>query len=132
MRIEINKDQVTEGEKYTKEVTVYIKESRRGVAPMSSTETVSMDVTDLDIIEDYMHDKSLSRIFITYKPVAAETINGVDIFYYPTLDWGSKLEFTVYGADGEQLHFIDLGYIDNLALLQVLTTMDGATSIVVD
>jgi hypothetical protein len=128
MKIEIIKNQVEDGEDYTKEVTVEQKEPRRGVRPVSNTEFVSMDVTDLDIIESYLHDKLVGRITITYKPEAAETINGVDIFYSPELDWEGQLEFTVYGEDS-CLDTINLGYIDNQSLLQALATMDGATSI---
>ena len=131
MRIEIIKDQVEDGEDYTKEVTVYAIVSRRGEIPESRVKTVSMDVTDLDIIEVYLHDNAVGRITITYKPDPAETINGVDIFYSPELDWEGQLEFTVYGED-TCLDTINLGYIDNLELLKVLTTMEGATRIEVE
>lgn len=132
MHIEIIKDQVEEGENYTKEVTVFSVVPNRGVVPKSKTETVSMDVTDLDIIESYLHDKAVVSLLIEYKPEAAETIDGVDIFYSPDLDWEVQLEFTVYGEDDRELGTVNLGYIDNLALVQVLATMEGATRIVVE
>jgi hypothetical protein len=133
MKIEIIKDQVEEDETYYKEVTVYGKQKgRRGMIPDSIVTTASSDDLNIDIISEYLEDDGVDRIVILYKPEAAETINGVDIFYSPIINWDSELEFTVYGEGEEHLHFIDFGDIDNLALLQVLATIQGAVCIKVE
>jgi hypothetical protein len=132
MKIEIIKDEVEFDDNFFKEVTVYGKELNPFILPSSSTSKATSEDLDIDIISQYLGNSGIARLTITYKPESAETINGVDIFYSPLMDWDSNLEFTVYGEDEEPLHFIDFGDIDNQALLQVLATIQGAVCIKVE
>ena len=132
MKIEIDKSQVEQDVPFNKEVTVYVVEYRPGVIPESSTHIFTDDELDIDIIGNYLGDKNVGAITITYKPEPAETLNGVDIFYSPEIDWEGQLEFRIYTTDKTLLESVNLGYLDNLALVQVLTTLDGAVSIEVE
>jgi hypothetical protein len=132
MKIEIINDEVEFDDNFFKEVTVYGKELTPFTLPSSSTSKATSEDLDIDIISQYLGNSAIASLTITYKPESAETINGVDVFYSPDIDWDSNLEFTVYGEDDEQLYFIDFGCLDNLALLQVLATMQYATRIEVE
>lgn len=133
MKIEIDKNGVNpETDSFTKEVKVQGTPLSRGQIPATETTSFNESVSNLEIIEGYISSNDVSRILITYKPEAQETINGVDVFYDSDLDFEGQLDFTVYGEDDDELQFVDFGYVDNKALLDVLTTIEGAVRIVIE
>ncbi len=127
MKITINKDQVQDGESYTKEVT--ITTLVYNTHTLLTTDTREEGDLDIDIIAHYLTDPSVQSLVITYKPEPAETIDGVDIFYSPDIDWESQLDFSIYNSEDSLIDTVRIGYVDNLALLQVLTTMSDAVRI---
>jgi hypothetical protein len=131
MKIEISRDNVEEGEPFYKELTVYgNKRQGRGSRVDSCVKKFTSNDLDLYILSPYISstDGSISAAVIIYRPEAAETINGVDIFYKPDIDWEEELSFNIY--DGNVfIECIFMPRLKSLVVLKALATMEGITRI---